>query len=98
MDVFFSAKEGRSGLKLIIQTKAKKTGIVGVYDGMLKLAVASPPVDGKANNEVIAFLADFFNVKKSDVSIISGERSRRKICLLGSLEEEDIRERLRPFL
>ena len=68
------------------------------HDGMLKLAVASPPVDGKANNEVIAFLADFFNVEKSDVSIISGERSRRKICLLGSLEEEDIRERLRPFL
>lgn len=98
MDLFMSAKGNRPGLKLIVQPKAKKTKILGVHDGMVKLAIASPPVDGKANKEVVAFLADFFKLKKSEVSIVSGERSRRKICLLGSLEEEDIRKKLTPFL
>jgi uncharacterized protein len=92
------AEGDRPGLKLIVQPKAKKTQIVGLYDGMLKLAVASPPVDGKANKEIVTFLADFFKLKKSEVSIISGERSRRKICLLGSLKEEDIKKKLTPFL
>lgn len=98
MDVCLFVKGDRPGLKLIVQPKAKKTQIVGLHDGMLKLAVASPPVDGKANKEIVTFLADFFKLKKSEVSIISGERSRRKICLLGSLEEEDIRKKLTPFL
>lgn len=81
-----------------MQPKAKKTDFIGLYDGMVKLAVASPPVDGKANAAVVNFLASFFKLKKSDVQIVSGARSRRKICILGCLDETTVRSRLEPIL
>ena len=97
MDHVISVK-GSTGLRIIVQPKAKKTDILGLYDGMVKLAVASPPVDGKANATVVDFLANFFKLKKSDVQIISGSRSRRKVCILGDLKENAVRCRLEPFL
>jgi len=48
-------------------------------DEVMKLKVAAPPVEGKANREVIEFLANHFKVAKSKVRIISGEKSRNKI-------------------
>lgn len=97
MDHVISVK-GSTGLRIIVQPKAKKTDIIGLYDGMVKLAVASPPVDGKANATVVAFLANFFKLKKNQVHIISGARSRRKVCILGDLKEAAVRSRLEPFL
>jgi uncharacterized protein len=97
MDHVISVK-GSTGLRIIVQPKAKKTDIVGLHDGMIKLAVASPPVDGKANATVISFLATFFKLKKSEVQIVSGARSRRKVCILGHLKESAVRTRLEPYL
>ena len=90
--------KGNTGLRIIVQPKAKKTDILGLYDGMVKLAVASPPVDGKANAAVVGFLADFFRLKKNQVQIVNGARSRRKVCILGNLKEAEVRSRLKPFL
>ncbi len=88
----------RPTLKIIVQPKARKTGIIGLHDGMLKLAVASPPVDGKANREVVAFLADLFELKKKEVIILRGEHSRKKTCLLGDLDADEIRKKITPYL
>jgi len=87
-------KGGRPALKLVVRPKAGKTRIVGLHDGRVKLAVASPPVDGKANLEVISFLCGFFDLKKQEVVIVAGEKSRKKTCLLGDLDEVAIRSRL----
>ncbi|HKJ65206.1 MAG TPA: DUF167 domain-containing protein [Desulfopila sp.] len=91
-------KGDRPALKLVVQPKAKKTRIVGLHGDMVKLAVASPPVDGKANREVISFLCGLFDLKKHHVAIIAGEKSRKKLCLLGDLDEAAIRRRLAPFI
>jgi uncharacterized protein (TIGR00251 family) len=68
------------------QPGAKRTAIAGVYgDGaaaQLKIAVQSPPVEGKANAALIGFLAEMFGVGKSQVEILSGELSRSKVFLL----------------
>lgn len=93
-----TVKGGTVGLKVVVQAKAKKTRIAGLHNDMLKLAVASPPVDGKANREVIAFLAELFGLKKKDISIVAGERSRKKICLIGNLGGEAIRRKLAPLV
>ncbi len=87
-------KGDRPALRLVVQPRSKKTRIVGLHDGMVKLAIASPPVEGKANREVISFLCGFFNLKRQEVVIVAGEKSRRKICLLGDLDEVTIRSRL----
>jgi len=73
-------KEGqRQRLTLHIQPGAKKTEAVGEHGDALKIRLAAPPVEGKANQKLIAWLADFFAVPQRQVELKSGETSRRKI-------------------
>ena len=70
--------EGKVLLRLHIQPKASKNRIVGFHDGCLKIAVAAPPVEGKANKALVGFLADIFGIPARDVVITSGAQSRKK--------------------
>ncbi|BAO28079.1 DUF167 domain-containing protein [Sulfuritalea hydrogenivorans] len=65
-------------LRLHIQPGAKKTEAVGLHGEALKIRLAAPPVDGKANACLIAFLADRLGVARAAVSLVSGESSRAK--------------------
>ena len=65
-------------LDLHIQPGAKKTEIVGLHGAALKIRLAAPPVDGKANAELVRFLADAFDVPQRQVTIVRGETSRQK--------------------
>ncbi|MBT0959747.1 DUF167 domain-containing protein [Denitromonas iodatirespirans] len=65
-------------LSLHIQPNAKKTEFVGLHGEAMKLRLAAPPVDGKANAALIAFLADFCALPKSAVTLVSGQSSRAK--------------------
>jgi len=67
-----------------ITPNAKKSGVLGeivdLFGGKtLKVKVAAPPIEGKANKELINILSEHFDVPKSKISIISGEKSRNKI-------------------
>lgn len=81
-------------LKIYVQPKSSRPGFKGIYDDMVKLCIGAAPVDGKANKAVVAYLAKFFQVPKKDVHIVSGVTSRRKLCVIGSLDEGRIRCRL----
>lgn len=50
--------------------------------GRLKLRLAAPPVDGKANEALVAFLAEYYGVPKRNVRILAGASSRRKRILI----------------
>ena len=64
------------------QPGAKRSEVVGLHGDCIKLRLASPPVDGKANACLIEFLAQCLGVKKSQVSITRGLSSRRKtVCV-----------------
>ena len=67
-------------LELHIQPGAKKTEVAGLHGDALKIRIASPPVDGKANAALVAFVADALAVPKSAVEVVRGETARRK-CL-----------------
>ncbi len=71
---------GRDGLTIQVQAQpgAKRTEVVGLYGDCIKVRLASPPVDGKANACLIEFLAGRLDVKKSQLSITRGISSRRK--------------------
>ena len=71
-------REGLS-LTLHIQPGAKKTEVAGPHGDALKIRLAAPPVDGKANAALIEFLADRLGVAKSTVVLKSGQASRRKV-------------------
>lgn len=77
---------------------AKKTAIVGIYgegaSAQLKIAVQAPPIEGRANAAVIAFLAEVFSIPKSSVSLVSGELSRTKVVLLRGVTLKTAQRRL----
>ena len=65
-------------LTLHIQPGAKKSQVAGLHGDALKIRLAAPPVDGKANECLIAFLAEKLDMAKSRVELISGTSSRAK--------------------
>lgn len=69
---------GRLLLELHVQPGAKKSEFAGMHGERVKVRLAAPPVDGKANAELIAFLAGHYGVAKSQVEILAGLTSRRK--------------------
>lgn len=72
------AGDGALVLTLHIQPGAKKTEFVGLHGEAMKVRLAAPPVDGKANSALCLFLAGFCGVGRSAVTLISGETSRAK--------------------
>jgi uncharacterized protein (TIGR00251 family) len=77
-----------AGVTLAVRAQpgAKKTAIIGIYgDGataQLKIAVQAPPLEGRANEALTAFLAQTFGLPKGAVKLVSGELSRSKVVLL----------------
>jgi uncharacterized protein (TIGR00251 family) len=69
-------------LKIKVAPRSSRAGIVGQYGDALKVKLTSPPVEGKANKELIEMLAKEFGVPKKNIEIISGQSSRNKIVRL----------------
>ena len=65
-----------------VQPGAKRTAVAGVYGTALKISLAEPPVDGKANKELCLFLAKKLGLAKSAVTLVSGQTSRDKVVFL----------------
>jgi len=75
----FAAWEGEDlSLRVHIQPRASADQIVGIQGDRLKIRITAPPVDGKANAHLIAFIAKVFGVPKSSVTIARGETGRTK--------------------
>ncbi len=77
-----------------VQPRASRTAIVGLMGDALKVALAAPPVDGKANEALIRFFAELFQVPKSSVEIVSGSSSRNKVVRVGGVSGDWVRGRL----
>lgn len=75
---------GRTGVSFQIhaQPGAKLTEVAGLHGDSIKIRLASPPVDGKANECLVGFLAQRLGVKKNQVKITRGLNSRRKTVLV----------------
>ena len=89
------AADGSLILTLHIQPGARKTEIAGVHGDALKIRLAAPPVDGKANAALIAFVAQHLDLPKSAVTLRSGQTSRRKVLEVTD-PPADIGQRLLP--
>jgi uncharacterized protein (TIGR00251 family) len=84
-------REVAGGVTLAVRAQpgAKKTTIIGLYGegeaAQLKIAVQAPPVDGRANEALVAFLAETFGIPKRSVELVGGELSRSKVFLLNGV-------------
>jgi len=81
-------------LTVYVQPGAKKPSISGRHNGYIKVKLNAPPVDGKANQALIAFLANIVGVSKSSIELISGEKSRIKKVKIIAKNEEYVLDKL----
>lgn len=94
MDFLSGQKDGRVLLRVYVQPRASRNGFTGVHGDAMKLAITTPPVDGKANTAVISFIASFLGLKKKDLKIKYGLQSRKKGILITNCSVEEIRQRM----
>jgi uncharacterized protein (TIGR00251 family) len=66
-------------LALHVQPGAKRSGIAGLHGERLKLRIAAPALDGRANEALVAFVAERLGVPRARVAVARGERSRDKL-------------------
>lgn len=85
-------KERKDGVTVecYVTPKAAKSQIKGERNGALAVALAAPPVEGKANKELIKFLAKTLKVPPSRISIIRGEKGRTKLVFIEGLNKNDL--------
>lgn len=90
------AKEAgaRARITVKVQPRAKVTRVAGRLEQAYRLQLAAPPVDGKANEECIAFFAELAGVAKSRVRIMSGLTSRMKVVEIDGIGQEEMERRL----
>ncbi len=88
------------GVELLVFAKprASKSAVRGEHDGALEVAIAAPPVDGEANEELVRFLSRALGVGKRDVSIVRGESGRHKRVHITGISETDARARIALLL
>jgi uncharacterized protein (TIGR00251 family) len=84
------ARDGAGGavLEVLAQPRASRSRVVGEHDGRLKIQLAAPPVDGEANEALLAFLAGALSVRRADVALLAGETGRRKRVRVAGIAAE----------
>ncbi len=90
-------QETREGviLKVTVQPRGSRNEIAGLQGDALKIKLTAPPVEGAANKLCVEFLAKALKVRKSDVEIIHGQKSRSKKVLVRSTTLERIESLLK---
>jgi uncharacterized protein len=78
LDILEDVSRGTVSFTVRVQPRASKDEISGVLGGALKVRLCAPPVDDRANQSLIALLAELLKTPKSAVRIQSGERGRTK--------------------
>ena len=82
-------------LKLHVTPRSSRSEITGWRDDVLCVKLPAPPVEGAANAAVVKFIADALGVRKSQVTLISGEKSREKTLRITNLSESDLHRLLK---
>lgn len=83
---WLSAVEGGVRLQVLVQPRASRSRVLGEHGGALKIALAAPPVDGAANEALVELLADLLGVPRRQVSLVSGQASRRKTIQVAGVD------------
>ncbi len=89
---FIEEKKNGAILCLRIQPGAARNEICGLHGRALKIRLCAPPVEGAANKALIAFLAKALGLRKSDLCLTSGQRSKDKKILIQHMSAEELRK------
>ena len=85
-----------TGVTLTVRVvpRSSRNQIVGAENGALKIKLTAPPVEGAANAALIEFMAEWLSVRKSAVTIASGDKARRKVVRVSGVTAKQVKARL----
>ena len=89
-------RETKNGLSFDIHVNphASRADIAGISEGMLKVKVTAPPVEGAANEACIALLSKKLGLRKSQMTISAGARGRKKTILVSEISKADLEQKI----
>ncbi len=87
-------KGGSVRFRVKVQARAGREEVAGVRDGVLRLRVTAPPVEGRANRAVVKLLAECLHLSPASIKIAAGERSAVKLIEVAGLDPATLRARL----
>lgn len=92
----WSITEANGGVTFAVRVapRSSRNQIVGVEGGALKIKLTAPPVEGAANAALIEFVARWLGVRRSAVSIVSGDRARNKVVRVNGVTREQMLTRI----
>lgn len=83
-------------IDVVVSPRASRTRILDVYDKRLKIQLAAPPVDGKANDALVRFLAEQLDIPRAQVAIVGGQANRKKTVRLMAVPAQRVFMKLSP--
>ncbi len=88
--------ESRDGVTFAVKVhpRAKKDTITGEVGDAIKVSLTAPPVEGRANEACIEFLAKFLNLPRSSITIAAGAGGRRKVIRVVGISAAQVQEKL----
>jgi len=88
-------QERKDGVSFSVHVlpRSSKCALAGHQGGAIRLKLTAPPVDGKANEECLEFLAERLEVKKGQMDIVRGHKSRNKIVSVRGVTRETVEAR-----
>jgi uncharacterized protein (TIGR00251 family) len=87
MAQYYYWKDNYFYLNIYVQPGASKNAIVGIYNDKLKIQLTARPKEGQANQQLIKFIAKYFEIPKSQINLVKGERSRNKLLCFKSFND-----------
>ena len=85
-------------LPVRVHPGAKRNAIAGVHDGALKISLTTPPTDGRANDALIAFLAERLRVPRARITLLTGATSRSKTLRVAGKSAAEVQAALHPAI
>ena len=89
-----SPEKKSARILLKIQPNSSRNELAGINDGIPKIKIAAPPVKGKANRELIDFLAKLLGINRRGIVILSGHTTRNKLVGVSGLNKEEVLAKL----
>ena len=84
-----ASKDGGVTFAVRVQPRATKSGVAGELDGVLKIRLAAPPVEGQANEELVRLLAELFDAPRRRIAILSGQTSKNKVVSVSGISVDE---------
>jgi hypothetical protein len=84
-------------LSVRVHPGARKNGVSGVHAGAVKISLTTPPVDGRANEALIAFVAELLRLPRARVNLVSGMTSRSKVLRITGKSAAEVQAALLPI-